>query len=221
MGGRGKSMSASVFGNRDLVRHLLSLDGGNVGLLSASKAIRDGEECRARYEEWAVEGCPSEASGEDATCLQGLGGRDSGFCRGVYEVVTMREDGWPTTSTVPAESLLDRVLRLLPRHRSHLQTVIFVGMGHVTARFQLGEENTLTTSHSGWRKRGGPCRLTMGQVRVVLRGLLVGTGSVALPCPTTSRAVGPIRVPRRVHIRMVRWDELRQHEWLVMHGQRT
>ena len=91
-------MSQSVFGNRDLVRLLLSHDGSNIGLLSASKAIREGEECRARYEQWAVDGCPSQASGEAAVCLQGIGGRDSGFCQGVYEMVIMREDGWPTSA---------------------------------------------------------------------------------------------------------------------------
>lgn len=214
-------MSQSVFGNRDLVRHLLSIDGGNIGLLSASKAIREGEECRLRYEQWAVDGCPSQASGQDAVCLNGIGGRDSGFCQGVYEMVVMREDGWPASSTVSAESFMESVIRMLPQHRGHLQTVILIRLGGVTVRLQLGQENTLTTSRNGWRRRGGPCRLAMGQVHGVLRSLLVGTGRVELPCPKTTSAVGPIMVPREVDFRMTRWDELRQQEWLVIHALRS
>ena len=79
-------LSDKVLSNQDLVRHLLSQSSDATGLLSISKAVRDGEPCSRQYERWSFQGCPSDG-GE---CLRAIGGLDSTFCQGTYDARAKR-----------------------------------------------------------------------------------------------------------------------------------
>ena len=213
-------MSDAVLSNRDMVRHLLSNSNGAVGVLSASKAIREGEECRSHYERWAREGCPSDASDRAVVeCLHGIGGLDSRFCQGSFEVTTL-EATWPVRIVMAAKDFAAHVLALLtpPRDPGNVLTVVSLTLGASSLTFRLGSQNTLSAATHEWRKKGPPCQLTLGQVRQLIEAVLTRTGKVEVPCSSASNVRSPLRVPRVMSIRITRRDE--GQEWFLLSGHR-
>ena len=120
-----------VFGNRDMVRHMMSKAHAAARILSVARGIRNNEECAHLYEEWSANGCPREG-GDDAharRCLKSIGGRDSDFCLGTYDGEYWRDDGLKVNlHSVTSAALLARVTRLLhtPPPPGFLATEAFV-----------------------------------------------------------------------------------------------
>ena len=193
-------------------------------MLAASKAIRDAQEpCTSHFEQWADGGCPTSPHGDEVDCLQSIGGLDSPFCRGTFECTAL-EHGWPTTKSDQSPlTVASAVVELLSnRPTDQVSTNIVLLLGGDTVRLHLGrDENVLTTTRHGWRRRGHPCRPSDEQVYVLLRSILTSTGRVDLPCAADSRAGAYVNVPRVIHIRLSRFDEWRREEWLGFTGQRS
>jgi len=206
-------LSDKVLSNQDLVRHLLSQSSDATGLLSISKAVRDGEPCSRQYERWSFQGCPSDG-GE---CLRAIGGLDSTFCQGTYDLTVLHRI-WPSRREDPAREVATRVVDLLGRRPLSGELVITLTLGSTTLRIRVGRENVISLIDRGWRKRGVVCKPTDAQVRQLLRTVLTRTGKIPLPCPPNSQSRGPITVPRSIHIRVAVWDQ--EEEWLLLYGQR-
>ena len=217
----------AVLSNRDLVRNLIAQSTEGSHLLTANKVIRDAQQpCTTHYERWAEVGCPAQPESDaERDCLQSLGGLDTAFCQGTFDY-TRLDDGWPRTYTsqpsgVVASTVLD-LIAAKPIGVDHLITKIVLILGTTTVRLQISSSgNILTTSNQGWRRRGTRCRPSDEQVRSVLQTILTRTGTIKLPCQEGSQASGEAQVPRSIHIRVARWDEWMEQEWLLFHGQRS
>ena len=216
-----------VLSNRDLVRNLISQSTDSSHLLTASTSIRDAQRpCTSHFEQWAVSGCPTQPQSDvERDCLQSIGGVDSAFCQGTFNY-TILEGGWPVGRTDQSPSTVaSAVLDLLsekPTGVDHLTTKIMLTFGTTILRVQVGGgRNILTASTQGWRRRGTRCRPSDGQVRGLLQTLLTRTGTVKLPCQEGSQGIGEVQVPRSLHIRVARWDEFMEQEWLLLYGQRS
>lgn len=217
----------AVLSNRDLVRNLIAQSTEGPHLLATNKAIRDAQQpCTTHYEQWAEVGCPTQPESDvERDCLQSLGGLDTTFCQGTFDYTSL-DNGWPTTHTSqPSSSVAAAVLDLVaekPTGVGHLVTKIVLILGTTTVRLQVGRSgNTLTTSNQGWRRRGNRCRPSDEQMRSLLQTILTRTGTIKLPCQEGSQASGEVQVPRSIHIRVARWDEWMEQEWLLFHGQRS
>ena len=222
-----KMATQEVLSNRDLVRNLIAQSTEGSHLLTTNKAIRDAQQpCTTHYEQWAEVGCPTQPeSDEERDCLHSLGGLDSAFCQGTFDYTSL-DSGWPMTHTdQPSSAVASRVLDLLaekPTGFDNLTTKIALSLGTTTVRLQIGSSgNILTTTNQGWRRRGTRCRPDDEQVRSLLQTILTRTGTIGLPCLEGSQASGEVQIPRSIHIRVARWDEWMEQEWLLFHGQRT
>ena len=153
-------LSDKVLSNQDLVRHLLSQSSDATGLLSISKAVRDGEPCSRQYERWSFQGCPSDG-GE---CLRAIGGLDSTFCQGTYDLTVLHRI-WPSRREDPAREVATRVVDLLGRRPLSGELVITLTLGSTTLRIRVGRENVISLIDRGWRKRGVVCKPTDALVR--------------------------------------------------------
>ena len=216
-----------VLSNRDLVRNLISQSTDGSHLLTASKSIRDAQRpCTSHFEQWAVSGCPTQPQSDvERDCLKSIGGVDSSFCQGTFNY-TILEHGWPVGRTEQssqdiASAVLD-MLSVKPAGFDHLTTKVVLTLGTAVVRLQVGGGgNFLIVSRNGWRRRGTRCRPSDEQVRGLLQTLLTRTGTVRLPCQEGSQGNGEVQVPRSLHIRMARWDEFMEQEWLLLYGQRS
>lgn len=209
-----------VFDNRDLVRNLLSHTRDAVGVLHASKSIREAEECHGMYERWARLGCPRQPSDAEQSCLSGIGGLESDFCQGVFEVTTL-DSTWPTTVDVPARSFAARVAAMVtpPTNVEGVHTGVVLTLGAVRVDLRIeSTETALTVLTGGWRRKGGACRLTPAQTEAFLVAVLTRTGEVAVPCPETSHVRSPLRVPRAMGFRVTR--KVDEQEWVLLHAKR-
>ena len=217
----------AVLSNRDLVRNLMAQSTEGSHLLAVNKAIRHSQQpCTSHFERWAEAGCPMQPESDgERDCLHSLGGLDTAFCQGTFDYTTL-ESGWPTThtgqpSTAVASTVLDLVAEK-PTGFDHLTTKIILALGTTVVRLQTGSSgNILTTTNQGWRRRGTRCRPSDEQVRSLLQTILTRTGTVRLPCLEGSQASSEVQIPRSIHIRVARWDEWMEQEWLLFHGQRS
>ena len=217
----------AVLSNRDLVRNLIAQSTDGSHLLTASKTIRDAQQpCTTHYERWAEDGCPAQPESDaERDCLRSLGGLDAAFCQGTFDYTSL-DNGWPTTHTSqPSSFVVATVLDLIaekPTGVDHLTTKIVLILGTTTVRLQMSSSgNIITATNQGWRRRGTRCRPSDEQVRSLLQTILTRTGTIKLPCPDGSQASGEVQVPRSIHIRVARWDEWMEQEWLLFHGQRS
>ena len=196
----------AVLTNPDIARQIISRAARPVGLLSSSKSIRTSDECASLFEVWDREGCPegtSNLSPLQTTCLASMGGRESEFCEGVFN---MTDGGSPARSSVRATVVANRVGSLLHDTAVSGKTVIveFVfGVYAITLQRSSDDGQLLVVTEGGWRRRGSPCRPSIDETTNLINQLLRSTGRVQLPCPAGS-AVPPgyLHVPRAMRVRV-------------------
>ena len=188
-----------TLGNRDLVRHLISLSSENVNLLKTSKSIREGQPCRQLWEQWRDTGCPDAVADGEKQCLEEIGGLSGPFCVGSF-TVTRVQNGWPVVSDATAIQVADYVRAfLLENQRIGITTITTFRTRDVTVTLrQTVTENTLIVRQAH-NFRTTRCIITDV---VPLLSICTRVGFLHLPCPAT-----PIRVSKVLRVEVVREDE--------------
>jgi hypothetical protein len=214
-----------VLTNKDLVRNILKQSSDAFPVLAASRQIRRNEPCTAQFERWSSGDCPIDLlNAEDETCLSAAGGRNAAFCTGSFHSTTADSNGWPSIQEASVESFNARVQRLLkPDDRQvPLITIVLFQIGETTLRMRISPaesdlaQHVVSITRGAWRYKGLPCKLTREKACSVIRNILTSTGEVHVPCPPTSNVRGPIRIGRRMRVKVSRWDENLQQEWLLV-----
>lgn len=200
--------------NRDLIRHLIQQSSASVGLLSASREIRENEPCSRHFEKWSIEGCPSDPSAEEKVCLDGIG-RNSIFCTGMFAVKSLDGSLSPVTVDVTAIAFVDRVMSILDaRYVRHGDTHLTFSFDTTIIRYVFKQELTHTTLavfDDTVPFPGYPCNITQAEARDSLTPLLVSPGNVRLPCPEHTTLV----MPRVFSVRVARYDDDGEN-WLLL-----
>ena len=206
----------AVLSNRDLVRHLLATSTDTTPLLQTSKSLRHLEPCADQFEQWAERGCPAKPTPEQQPCLDALGGATSPFCVGSYSLTALDSDGFPVHSTDITPSRLARRVDaiLTQRARPRVATILVISWSRTTIRLQRSaSNNSLLVVNQGRRQRVR-CRLRETAPPQLL-DLVTHVGYVHLPCPAT-----PVRVPRSIHVRCHRYNELTEEDFLLFTANR-
>ena len=178
-----------VLGNPDMVRHVVSQQPRALALLQTSKTIRKGEPCAHKFESWRRDGCPNEANGEDAACLNAAG---RGLCEGTFTI-----SGREVSAREAARNVVHRML-LEP-------TVVRIEFGDVALRIERSEENSLSVLRDGWRTKGASCSPSDSELSTLVHKIMTTVGkSVALPCARDSSGAGEVHVPRSIEVTSVR-----------------
>ena len=138
----------AVLSNADISRLILSQATRPVRLLQTSRAIRSSEPCAELYEIWSNSGCPQHPVGAEIGCLNGLGGADSAFCQGVFD---LDADGMHSTG-VSATSVVRRIIKLLQSPPTGTLVILF-GMGPTTLKLQMDARPIIVVTQDGWRKK--------------------------------------------------------------------
>ena len=192
-----------VLSNNDLVRKLLSYGSDTVGLLRVNRSTRQAEECASTYETWAATDCPAQATGADERCLHALGGLESEFCVGRFEVQTN-----DTKYIASTRRFAEQVRQILQENEGTRVKLKFTWRGiEVFVYAQPTRKNMILTIHNGWGKKGNNCTPTTFETQTFIHGILTRVGTVALPCPPKTKAIGPIVVPRKLSVTISRYDE--------------
>ena len=188
----------AVLSNADISRLILSQATRPVRLLQTSRTIRSSEPCAELYEIWSHSGCPQHPVGAELECVNGLGGVDSAFCQGVFE---LDEDGLHSAG-VSATSIARRIIKLLQSPPNAGTLVVLFGMGPTTVKLQMEARSRpiIVVTQDGWRKKGSTCSCTRQQAAQLLTELLTRTGSATLPCPDGSSAGRSVNVTRKLHV---------------------
>ena len=189
----------ATLGNRDLVRHLISLSSDNMDLLKTSKSIREGQPCRQLWEQWRDRGCPDAVADGEKQCLEEIGGLSGPFCVGSF-TVTRVQNGWPEVSDATAKQVADYVRALLlENQRANITTITTFRTRNVTVTLrQTVTENTLIVRQA---RNFRSVRCIVTDVLPLL-DICTRVGFVNLPCPAT-----PIRVSKSLRLEVVREDE--------------
>jgi len=175
-----------------------------VRLLQTSKVIRAAQQpCAALYETWSLSGCPERPSRAELECLNGIGGPDGPFCQGTYAVDA---DGQHSTG-VSATSVARRVARLIQSPPPGTLVVKF-GMGPVVLKIQTEAQSRpmIIVTEDSWRRKGRTCSVSVAQAVTILTEILTRTGSVTLPCSSSTSAPRSVRVTRRLNLTARRID---------------
>ena len=181
-----------VFGNRDLTRKVIVQAKHGVGLLRASKNIRNNEECTSRFEKWRAIGCPTDPTLDDMPCLQGAGR----ICELEFNIQSMGGKIW---DGMPAAKAASYVLGKIKTG-----CVLTFEMGETSVRIHVGEgeENGITVTREGWRKKGIACGPTRDEINDLVHGFMTKTGTVILPCMESTSAGERVDVPRKISLRL-------------------
>ena len=219
-----------TFTNTDLVRSLLTQSSHATPLLSTSREIRQGDRCSSMFQKWASTSCPVDVRGNhESECLAAVGGLESPFCTGTFDVTTLDYDGLPTVHTgVSPSSFAHRVNEVLSVHEQYtrLNTVVSITIAgtdesllriKVCSSSEVGMANsTVTLTQGGWRSTGMACRLTRSASSDLIQSILTSIGSITVPCPAASNIKGPITVGRRIQVKISRLDETTGQDWTLL-----
>ena len=200
----------SVFENRDLVRTLLSHTSKATPLLASGKFIRDNEPCADSYEDWSDTGCPLQPTQDQKECLAAIGGHESTFCIGTYDLSTI-QDGWvvqdPNASVTHVKS---KVASYFQDTQPNTTTSLSISFGGA----RIGLHHSTEGTHFTYSKNRQRHRTRCHNIQQVLEAL-VKVGQVPMPFPAQT-----LTIPKRIYVRVVRFHELLQEEYLLLVAQR-
>ena len=217
---QGNEATDTVLGNYDLVRALLAQESSTAGLLAASKKIRDGQPCAQQYEQWSVEGCPYNPDAEQTQCLEAIGGYESNFCRGRYELTVLDARGLLPLGrkSVSAEGVVEGVLNILrtPGDDANMTTHIEIYVHSIGDQIVVQRDSTETLLSFNGTEQRMQCRPSDAELESLLKAVLMRAGPVAFPCPNAK----PIHVDRWVFVNAFRKHRLRLSPYYLLQANR-
>ena len=200
----------SVFENRDLVRTMLSHTSKATPLLASGKFMRDNEPCADTYEDWSDTGCPLQPTQDQKECLEAIGGHESTFCIGTYDLSTIH-DGWVVQDqNASVTHVKSKVASYFQETQPNTTTSLSISFGGARIFLHHSTEGTHFTYSNNRQRHRSRCH----NIQQVLEAL-VKVGKLPMPFPAQT-----LTIPKRIYVRLVRFHEGLQEEYLLLAAQR-